>query len=51
LGRTQPRWEAEHGERVGSWRNLDNLDAIDVRAGERVEGIDFDLVPQTPVGG
>ncbi|XXF79077.1 S8 family serine peptidase [Myxococcaceae bacterium GXIMD 01537] len=39
----------EEGERVGFWRNRDSVEPIDVRAGETVGGIDFDLIPFAPV--
>ncbi|MCP3138229.1 S8 family peptidase [Pyxidicoccus xibeiensis] len=39
----------EDGERIGFWRNTDSVEPIEVRAGEVVDRIDFDLIPYIPV--
>ena len=39
----------EHDERIGFWRNQDNLEEIPLAAGQKVTGIDFDLVPDVTV--
>jgi serine protease len=39
----------EETDRVGFWRNLNSLESIDLKAGQTVSGIDFDVLLLAPV--